>query len=97
MFAAFARPRLARFGSCGSGSGKGAEGLGLFSDGYHGLRASHSPDEAEQVQVGSSHRIYLGPRQEAIVEKVSGAGQDAVESIEVTEASEHLLNHWFVF
>lgn len=62
-----------------------------------GLGASHSPDKAEQLQVAGSHRIYLGPRQEAIMEKVSSVSQDAVQSIEVTEAFEHLPNRWLVF
>lgn len=64
----------------------------LFPEHACGLRAVHSPDEGEQVQVGCSRRIYLGARQEAIVEKVARGGQDAVQSEEIAEALECPMN-----
>lgn len=75
---------------------KRTKGLGVFSEDDHGLRASHSPDEEEQVQVGCSHGIHLGPRQEAIMEKVARIGQDAVQREEIAEAFECLLNGWLI-
>lgn len=68
----------------------------LFLEDYHGVRASYSPDEGEQVQIGCSRHIYLGPRHEAIVEKVTCVRQDAVQSKEIAETFERLPNCWLM-
>lgn len=42
------------------------------------VKGSHSPNEGEQVQVGFSRHVYLGTRQEAVMEEVARVSQDAM-------------------